>query len=152
MRSASSVGSPDGSVPEIPAAAWRQHAKCPSCGTEVVRNPDAETPKLAEWRYDGRQPLAQFGGTAIMRSTDVPSGTPRVVHGSAHLSASGTLSAGGEVVPATVSAQQVWIRRTEWEAALTGVGLGIGSLGGKLGAVVGGGAAFIWSRYRWSDE
>jgi hypothetical protein len=127
----------------------------PSCGKELVRNPDAQHEPLAEWRLDERRPLAHFGGTAIMRSSDVEPGTPRVVEyndsgtGTINISGGGTVSATGAASGATD--RQVWIRRTEWEGTMTGVGMTFGSPFGYKGMAIGGLCGFFWSRRRWSD-
>jgi endogenous inhibitor of DNA gyrase (YacG/DUF329 family) len=143
-----------GPNPELDRALFRQRSNCPSCGKPLVRNvePGPEALQLAEWRLDERRPLAHFGGTAIMRSTDVEPGTPRVVEhrgGSVHVSSGGSVGTTGVASGATD--RQVWIRRTEWEAAMTGIGMGMGSPFGSKGVVIGGAAGFVWSRFRWSD-
>lgn len=103
MRSWTGMGPPDSSIPEVPRGAWRQHGKCPSCGHKMVRNPEAETPSLAEWRME--RPLLQIGGTAIMRGTDAPSGGGSVVYndaGSGTITLSGSGTEGHSVLPVRV--------------------------------------------------
>ena len=170
MRSAVGTGPPDGELPEVLPGSWRQHGRCPSCGKPLVRNPDnTATPQLADWRVNPA--MMHFGGTAIVRSTDVPPGTPRVSH-PADL---GTLRTGGTATtsltlttpqsapaptqgPTPIASpqprpdRQIWIRRTEFDAAITGLGVGIGALGGHVGMVVGGLAAYGWARWRWTED
>ncbi len=142
MRSAGGTFAPD-VEPTFSPGEWKQHGRCPSCGKALVRNPQCpEAPQLEKWRLP--RPLMHLGGTAIMRSTDMPPGSGRVIEGSAHLSASGTLSAGGSVE------REVGIRRTEWEASLTSFGMAAGAVvSGKPGAIIGGVAAYGVARWRW---
>jgi hypothetical protein len=85
------------------------------------------------------------GGTAIMRSSDMAQASGRVVHGSAHLSGGGTLSASGSVLP-----DQVGVDRTAWDIGCSGFGAMIGGAAlGNKGMVVGGVTGYVWGRFRW---
>jgi endogenous inhibitor of DNA gyrase (YacG/DUF329 family) len=179
MSSWAGVGPPDGSRPEIDPGAWRQHAACPSCGKDVVRNPQAEAPSLTEWRVE--RPLLQLGGTAIMRAGDMPGGAADVHYGRSHISGGGKvatsgtatrygrghISGGGTIVYddsasgiVTVSGsgieshsvlpERVDVSRATWDITCTGFGAGIGlAVMGQAGMVIGGVAAYMWGRRRW---
>jgi hypothetical protein len=143
MRSWAGVGPPDGTMPDPPPGAWRQHGKCPSCGHRVVRNPEAEVESLQTWRVE--RPLFRVGGTAFVRATDPPSDGGETVYND---SGSGTLtiSGGGSILP-----DEVRVNRTAFEIGAAGFGAFIGSeVMGHTGAAIGGVAAFMWGRRYWS--
>jgi hypothetical protein len=147
-----------------PSGHWTQHGKCPSCHRLLERNPDSpEAPQLEQWRLPPA--LFSVGGTAVLRATGHPvasggvvheltiqdsiqlsdSAEPKTVYGSAHLSASGTLSAEGEVVKPNQVHVEGGVGRTEYEAMGLTVGMGLGSIVGKGGAVLGGAIGWLYA-------
>jgi hypothetical protein len=146
MRSVVGVGPAE----PIPAA-WKQHAKCPSCHRLLVRNvetPDA--PQLEQWRLPPG--LLNLGGTATVRATGTHMATGgQVVESSAHVSASGTLSASGTVAARVHG--EIGVNRISWDAGMTGFGAMVGQAAlGQKGMVIGGAAAYLWARRRWPDH
>lgn len=172
---ATAVGT--GPMDDPSAVSWKQRSECPNCGKALVRNPHPQVEQMAEWRIDPtRTPLVQFGGTAIMRSTDVPPGTPRLFHttgGAATYPADlGTLSAVGSAsasltlttpnqptpIPSAASApikQGGWVRKTEFEAAMMTAGGFVGGVigDGKTAAIgLGGAIGWAWARRSWNKR
>lgn len=150
MRSASGVGGNPGELPEPSPAAWKQHGKCPSCRRLLVRNVETpEAPELEQWRLP--RPLVTLGGTATVRATPVPMASGGVVHeGSAQLGAGGTLAASGAVATGAFHGE-VGVDRVSWDVGVTSFGAMVGGAAlGQKGMVVGGVAAYLWGRRRWS--
>lgn len=89
---------------------------------------------------------------ATVRATPTPMASGGVMHeSSAHLSASGTLSASATLNPRVHG--EIGVSRVMWDVSTTSFGAMLGQAAlGQKGVIVGGAAAYFWARRRWPED
>jgi hypothetical protein len=117
---------------------WRQHARCPNCGTSLQRNPDL--------------PNDQWVAPALLNLG------PAKVRASGHLEINITPAVEADtatpITPLKAIPQEVSIGLGEvhWLIASTSFGALVGELlADEPGAVIGAIVGFVWGRWKWKQ-